>query len=88
MNNKINTKVSFDIPTVDHKRLKVLAAFEGKSMREILVKIIEQGLDSYQECPKSHEPNVTTKKALEMAKNRTGLEHASSVEELFKKLSS
>ena len=40
MTNKTNTRITFDIPTVDHKKLKVLAALEGKSMREILIEII------------------------------------------------
>ena len=83
---KPNTRVTVDIPTVDHKKLKMLAAYHGKSMREIFVELIEHGLEHYQECPENHIPNETTLKALENAKNRKGLKKASSVEELFKKL--
>ncbi len=86
MSNKTNTRITVDIPTVDHKKLKMLAAYHGKSMREIFVELIEHGLEHYQECPESHEPNETTKKALENVKARKGLKKAKTVKELFKKL--
>ena len=86
MANKTNTRVTVDIPTVDHKKLKMLAAFHGKSMREIFVELIEHGLEHYQECPENHTPNEITKKALENVKNKKGLKKAATVEELFKKL--
>lgn len=81
---KINTRVTVDIPTVDHKKLKMLAAYHGKSMREIFVELIERGLEQYQECLEDHTPNEETKKALESVKARKGLKKAASVEELFK----
>ena len=87
MSNKANTRITVDIPTVDHKKLKMLAAFHGKSMREIFVELIEHGLEHYQECPEDHTPNEATKKALEQVKSRKGLKRAATVEELFKKLS-
>jgi hypothetical protein len=83
---KANTRVTVDIPTVDHKKLKMLAAFYGKSMREIFVELIERGLDQYAECSESHEPNEITKKALENVKKRKNLKKAATVAELFKKL--
>ncbi len=82
-----NTRVTIDIPTVDHKRLKMLAAYHGKSMREIFIELIEHGLQHYQECPEDHTPNEITKKALEKVEARKGLKKTDSVEELFKKLS-
>ncbi len=83
---KPNTRVTVDIPTVDHKKLKLLAAYHGKSMREIFIELIEHGLENYQECLESHTPNETTKKVLEKVEARKGLKKADSVEELFKKL--
>ncbi len=83
---KSNTRVTVDIPTVDHKKLKMLAAYHGKSMREIFVELIEHGLEHYQECAEDHTPNETTKKALENVKTRKGLKKTDTVEELFKKL--
>ncbi len=86
MSNKTNTRVTVDIPTADHKKLKMLAAFHGKSMREIFIELIEHGLEHYQECPEDHTPNEVTKKALEDVKEKKGLKKAKTVEELFKKL--
>ena len=86
MTNKVNTRITVDIPTVDHKKLKMLAAFHGKSMREIFVELIEHGLEHYQECPENHEPNEITKKALEDVKAKKSSKKAKTVEELFKKL--
>jgi hypothetical protein len=87
MAGKTNTRVTVDIPTTDHKKLKMLAAFHGKSMREIFVELIEHGLQHYQEeCPESHEPNEITRKALESVQDRKGLKKATTVEDLFKKL--
>lgn len=87
MADKSNTRVTVDIPTVDHKKLKMLAAFHGKSMRDILIELIERGLESYQECLEEHSPNEVTRKALDDAQGRKGLQKATTVEELFKKLS-
>ena len=55
-------------------------------MKEIFIEIIEQGLEQYQECSESHEPNETTKQAIENINKRKNLKKAASVEELFKKL--
>jgi hypothetical protein len=91
MSQRNNTRVTIDVPTISHKRLKMFAAYYGKSMRDIFNEIIEDGLDryeeEYEECRKSHEPNEATKQSLENAKKRKGLKKYASVEELFKKLS-
>ena len=82
-----NTRVTVDIPTVNHKKLKMLAAFHGKTMRDIFVEILEHGLERYPECPKSHEPNETTKQVIEDVRNRKNLEKIDDIKELLKKLS-
>ena len=86
MAHKTNTRITVDIPTADHKKLKMLAAFHSKSMREVFIELIEHGLEHYQECPENHEPNAATRKALENVRTRKGLKRASTVEELIKKL--
>ena len=86
MSNKTNTRVTVDIPTIDHKKLKMLAAYHGKSMREIFVELIEHGLKHYEECPEDHTPNEVTKKALENIETKKGFKKAATVKELFKKL--
>jgi len=83
---KPNTRVTVDIPTRDHKKLKVLAAYHGKSMREIFVELIERGLEGYPECSHEHTPNEVTQKALENVHASKGLQKAYTVEELIKKL--
>jgi hypothetical protein len=88
MTNKVNTRVTIDIPTIDHKKLKMLAAYQGKSMREIFIELIEHGLEHYQkECLVSHDPNKITKKALDDVQDRKKLKKAEDVQDLFKKLS-
>jgi len=83
---KSNTRITVDIPTANHKKLKMLAAYQGKSMREIFIEMIERGLEEYKECSEDHTPNKITKKALEDVEARKGLKKVDSVEELFKKL--
>lgn len=85
-NNTI-TRVTFDMPTIDHKKLKMLAAYYGTSMRDILVDVVHNGLETYQECKLDHTPNATTKKAIANLEAGIGVEEAATVAELFKKLS-
>jgi hypothetical protein len=80
------TRVTFDMPTVDHTKLKMLAAYHGLTMRDILVNLVHDGLDTYQECKRDHTPNAATKKAIEDARTRKGAKAFDSVEELFKEL--
>lgn len=82
-----NTRVTFDMPTIDHKKLKMLAAYYGISMRDILVDVVHEGLEGYQECKLDHTPNAITKKAIANIEAGIGLEEASTVAELFRKLS-
>lgn len=84
--NKAKVRVTMDIPVSDHTKVKRLAAFYGKSMREIFIEFIELGLEKYQECLDDHTPNETTKKALENAHAKKSTKTALTVEELFKKL--
>lgn len=83
---KLSTRVTIDIPTADHKRLKMLAAYHGKSMREIFVELIERGLEEYKVCSEDHTPNEVTKKALADVEKKKGLEKFNTIEELFEKL--
>ena len=59
---KPNTRVTVDIPTVDHKKLKMLAAYHVKSMREIFAELIERGLEEYKKCSKDHTPMKSLRK--------------------------
>ncbi len=56
------TRMSIDVPLKDHKRIKILAAAEGLSIREFVVECITQKI-----YPEKH-PNKTTRKAMEHAR--------------------
>lgn len=86
MASRSNTRVTVDIPTVNHKKIKMIAAYYGKSMKEIFIEMIERGLESYKECPLDHTPNAITKKAIENINAGKGLQEVATVDELFKKL--
>jgi hypothetical protein len=81
-----NTRVTFDIPTINHTKLKMLAAYHSKSMKEIFIELLERGLEAYPDCPLDHTPNAITKKVIEDVQKRKNLHRAKSVEDLFKKL--
>jgi esterase/lipase len=44
MNTKNLSRITIDIPKADHKKLKTMAALQGKSMREIVVQSIKNYL--------------------------------------------
>ena len=67
------SRITIDIPTRNHKRLKTIAAVQGKSMCEIVGELIEQYVSSKpfpdcKECVESdHVPNKETRRAIERA---------------------
>jgi len=56
------TRMSIDVPLKDHKRIKVLAAAEGASIREFVIECIHERI--YPEKI----PNKKTRKAMEDAR--------------------
>ena len=58
------TRMSIDVPLKDHRRIKVLAAAEGVSIREFVFECISEKI--YPE--KEKYPNKTTRKAMEDAR--------------------
>jgi len=83
------SRITLDIPKIDHRKLKSLAANLGVSMREIILESIQERLAKKVEegeCPYSHEPNEETIKAIKNARQRKGLVKSKSVDDLFKKL--
>lgn len=57
------TRMSIDVPLKDHKRIKVLAAAEGATLREFVIECIHKKI--YPE----KQPNKKTKKAIEDTRN-------------------
>lgn len=74
------SRITVDIPKVDHKKLKAIAALTSKSMREIIVASIEKYLSS------TKYPNKKTLKAIEEAERGEGLTESKDAKDLFKKL--
>jgi hypothetical protein len=49
------SRITIDIPEEDHKQFKILAAVQGKTMREIILQCIQQSLqDAPSEQKRSH----------------------------------
>jgi hypothetical protein len=65
MNGRLQTKttrMSIDVPLKDHKRIKVLAAAEGLTIRDFVIDCINEKIHP------EKKPNKTTKKAMEAAR--------------------
>ncbi len=73
------TRMSIDVPMKDHKRIKVLAAAEGASIREFVIECIHERI--YPEKT----PNVKTRKAMDNARKGKTTK-AKNFDELCKKL--
>jgi hypothetical protein len=56
------TRMSIDVPLKDHKRIKVLAAAEGSTLREFVIECIHERI-----YPERH-PNIKTRKAMSEAR--------------------
>lgn len=73
------TRMSIDVPLKDHKRIKILAAAEGASIREFVIECIHERI--YPEKI----PNAKTRKAMEDARKGKG-KKAKNFEELCEQL--
>lgn len=88
MKNELS-RITVDIPSSMHKKLKALAAHKRISMRKIIEELIDLRLSSQdieKECSHHHIPNKKTAKALKNAEERKGLKKYKNVKDLFKKL--
>ena len=73
------SRLTIDIPKKIHRRLKVMAALQGKSMREYVCDLIIQDVDE-------KIPNEETLKAIKAVENGKELVEAKDAQELFDKL--
>lgn len=77
------SRVTIDMPKAMHKRLKTQAALQGKSMRKIILDLLELT----EACrASSHIPNKGTRKAIKDAEKKSNLVEVKDMQELFKKL--
>ena len=75
------TRMSIDVRLQDHKRIKMLAAAEGISIREFVIECISDKI--YPE--KAKHPNKTTRKAMESARKGKAIK-AKDFDEICKKI--
>lgn len=74
------SRITIDISKSDHKKLKAIAAIQGKSMREIVIQSIEKYFKT------ANVPNDETRKSIENIEKGKNLVRAKDAEDLFKKL--
>lgn len=77
-NSKI-TRMSIDIPLKDHKRIKVLAAAEGTTLKDFVIECIHEKINP------EKTPNAKTRKAMSEARKRKTLK-AKNISDLYKGL--
>ncbi|MDR3550311.1 MAG: hypothetical protein P4L31_02775 [Candidatus Babeliales bacterium] len=83
------SRITVDISAASHKKLKSLAALEGKSMRAIINELIDKQLSSQnktKECPYSHKPNKKTLNALKNVNEGKNLVRVKDVKKFLKTL--
>lgn len=73
-------RITIDISKIDHKKLKALSIVLEKSMREIILELIEERLYA------TKSPNKKTLKAIDDVEKGKNLVTAEDAEDLFKKL--
>ena len=73
------SRLTIDIPKKIHKRLKAMAALQGKSMREYVSDLITQDVDK-------KIPNEETLKAIAAVEEGKDLVESKNIQELFDKL--
>lgn len=85
---KTLSRITIDLPTIEHKRLKAVSIMTGKTMRQIVVDLIADKLVSYKKknLKQDHKPNKVTMQAIKDVKKRKNLKESKSVEELFESL--
>lgn len=76
--NMEKTRLSIDIPKIEHKRLKALAALRGTSVKEIVLNCIHETLYK--------DPNELTKKVLKETREGKNLNYYDSVDDMIEKL--
>ena len=72
------SRITIDIPKKNHKKLKTMAVFLGKSMRQLVIESIERYL--------LKQPNRKTLKAIKAVEKNKGLVNVKDTEDLFRKL--
>lgn len=75
-----NTRLTFDIASIDHKKLKAIAALSGVSIKDLVVNCIKENLLS------DNIPNEETLQVFKDTDEGKNLIHCDSIDDLFEKL--
>ncbi len=73
------TRMSIDIPIKDHKRIKVLAAAEGVTLKDFVIECIHEKIKP------EKRPNLKTRKAMRDARKGKTM-RAKNISDLYDKL--
>jgi len=75
-----HTRLTFELPVVDHKRLKAIAALAGVSLKDLILTCLKENLLS------ESIPNEETIKVFKETDKRKNLTHYKDVDDLLDKL--
>jgi hypothetical protein len=75
-----HTRLTFEMPAVDHKKLKAIAALAGVSMKDLILECLKDNLLS------ENVPNEETIKVFKETDQRKNLVHYKNADDLIQKL--
>jgi hypothetical protein len=75
-----HTRLTFELPVIDHKRLKALAALAGVSLKDLILMCLKEHLLN------DNIPNEETIKVFEETDKGNNLVHYKNVDDMIKKL--
>jgi len=75
-----STRLTFELPTVDHKKLKAIAALAGVSLKDLILECLRENLLS------ENVPNEETIRVFKDTDERKNLIHYKNADDLIDKL--
>ena len=75
-----NTRLTFELPVVDHKKLKAIAALSGVSLKDLILNCLKENLLS------ENTPNEKTLKVFKETDEGKNLVHYKDINDLIDKL--
>jgi hypothetical protein len=75
-----HSRLTFELPAIDHKKLKALAALSGISLKDLILNCLKENLLS------ENVPNEETIRVFKDTDARKNLTHYKSADELIEKL--
>ena len=71
------TRITIDLPSEEHKRLKAIAAIRGTTLQDLIIDCIDE---------KMHQPNAKTIEVIRKAERGEGLTHCKNFDDFIKKI--